>query len=128
MLVGAWLRQLVQVFDKFEYCLIGTVVAAFGQGFFINSSSKLASAWFGDKERALSTALGGLAMPIGCIIGFIIAAGLIDDSDGFDTPEKRNKFTFFLLVQNAVSTVGTVPLILFARNKPPTPPSKAASR
>lgn len=73
-------------------------MAAFGQGFFINSSSKLASAWFGDKERALSTALGGLALPIGCIFGFIIAAGMISDNDGNDTPENRNKFEFFLLI------------------------------
>lgn len=67
-------------------------------------------------------------MPMGCIIGFIIAAGMIDDNDGVDTPENRNKFGFFLLIQNALATLGTVPLILFARNKPPTPPSKAASR
>ena len=98
LLVGAWLRQLVQVFDNFGYALIGTTVAAFGQGFFINSSSKLASAWFGDKERALSTALGGLAMPIGCIIGFVIAAAMIGDKDDVDTPENREKFGIFLLI------------------------------
>ncbi len=108
--------------------MIGTIIASFGQGFFINSSSKLASAWFGDKERAFSTALGGLALPIGCIIGFIVAAGMIDDKDGEDTRENRNKFGFFLLIQNAITTLGTVPLILFAREKPPTPPSKSASR
>jgi hypothetical protein len=37
--------------------------------------------WFGDKERTLSTALGGLAMPIGCVVGFIIPALMISDSD-----------------------------------------------
>ena len=128
LLVGAWARLLVQATGKFEYIFGGTIIAAFGQGFFINSSSKLASVWFGDKERALSTALGGLSLPLGCIIGFIIAAGIISDNDDHPDPEMKKKFSFLLIVQNAVVSAGTLPLIILARNKPLTPPSKAASR
>lgn len=47
-LIGAWLRQLVTVTIKFEVACLGTMIAAFGQVFFLNSSSKLASTWFGD--------------------------------------------------------------------------------
>lgn len=128
LLGGAWLRQLVQLTGRFEYIFGGTVIAAFGQGFFINSSSKLASAWFGDKERALSTALGGLSMPIGCIIGFVVAAGMIGKEDGIPSTEKKHKFSLFLIVQNCIVTLGTIPLIIMAKNKPLSPPSKAASR
>jgi hypothetical protein len=125
---GAWLRLIVYATGRFEYIFPGTIVAAFGQGFFINSSSKLASSWFGDKERALSTALGGLSMPIGCIIGFIIAAAMISDEDARPEPEMKTKFSYFLIVQNCVVTFGTVPLMIFAKNKPISPPSKAANR
>jgi hypothetical protein len=49
-LVGAWLRMLCAVTDSFPIVSLGSVIAAFGQIFFINTSSKLATTWFGDKE------------------------------------------------------------------------------
>jgi hypothetical protein len=49
-LVGAWLRQLISVTHEFELCCLGSMVAAFGQVFFINSIGKMATTWFGDKE------------------------------------------------------------------------------
>ena len=78
LFVAGWLRQLVQVFDNFEYVVtVGNIFGAFAQPFFGNCTSKLASTWFGDKERALSTALGTLAMPIGCILGQIVPVAII---------------------------------------------------
>ena len=67
-------------------------------------------------------------MPIGCILGFIIAAGMISDNDGHPDSAMRKKFSLFLIVQNAVVTAATLPLIILARDKPISPPSKAASR
>jgi hypothetical protein len=52
--------------------------------FFINSSSKHATTWFGDKERGLATALGSLALPIGCIVGFALPALMISDDLAYD--------------------------------------------
>ena len=98
LLLGAWLRSLIYVVGRFEVAFAGTIIAAFSQGFFINSSSKLASLWFGDKERALSTALGGLAMPIGCILGFVIPAAMISEEDGKDPVSGNKKFGLYLLV------------------------------
>jgi hypothetical protein len=98
VLAGAWLRQLIYLTNVFEYAFIGTTVAAFGQGFFINSASKLASAWFGEKELALSTALGGLALPIGCILGFAIPAAMIGDEDAMNIEEGRRKFRTYMIV------------------------------
>jgi hypothetical protein len=42
--------MLCAVTDSFPIVSLGSVVAAFGQIFFINTSSKLATTWFGDKE------------------------------------------------------------------------------
>jgi FLVCR family feline leukemia virus subgroup C receptor-related protein len=107
---------------------LGSIGAAFGQVFFINSSSKIATTWFGDKERSLSTALGGLALPIGCIVGFVIPAFMISDSDALLPKEDgKMKFRQYLFVQNVITTIGTVPLLVFVREKPPTPPSASAS-
>jgi hypothetical protein len=42
--------MLCAVTDSFPIVSLGSAVAAFGQIFFINTSSKLATTWFGDKE------------------------------------------------------------------------------
>jgi hypothetical protein len=49
-LAGAWLRCLVTVSGYFQILSIGTIVAALGQVCFINTSSKMATTWFGDQE------------------------------------------------------------------------------
>jgi FLVCR family feline leukemia virus subgroup C receptor-related protein len=95
--------------------------------FFFNSSTKLATTWFGDKERGLATALGGIALPIGCILGFALPAIMISDDLANDKPKGKAKFMEYLIVQNIITSVCTVPTLLFAREKPPTPPSSAAS-
>jgi hypothetical protein len=84
--------------------------------FFGNSSSKLATVWFGDQERALSTALGTLAMPIGCIAGFIVPALMVTEGDG------RRKLCF---IQNCIVTIA---ILLLAKARPPSPPSLSASQ
>ena len=47
---GAWMRQIVEAIPDFRVMFLGTIVAAIGQVFFVNTNSKLASVWFGDKE------------------------------------------------------------------------------
>ena len=98
--------------------ILGTSIAALGQVFFINSSSKLATTWFGDKERGLATALGGLALPIGCIVGFALPALMISDELAKKPEEGKVKFAEYLLVQNIMASIGTVPTLLFSREKP----------
>jgi sugar phosphate permease len=63
---------------------LGSILAAFGQVFFMNTASKLATTWFGDKERGVATAFGGLSMPVGCIIGFAMPALMITEGDSKD--------------------------------------------
>jgi MFS family permease len=81
LIVGAWLRLLVNLTGQFYVASIGSVFAAFGQTFFYNCISKLASQWFGDQERTLSTTLGSIAIPIGSIIGFVLPTALISEAD-----------------------------------------------
>ena len=78
---------------SFEIITLGSSLAAFGQVFFINTASKLATTWFGDKEvskiiiiliilkRGVATAFGGLSIPVGCIMGFAVPALMISDGD-----------------------------------------------
>ena len=53
---------------------------------------------------------------------------MINDDLANDKPKGKTKFAEYLIVQNVITSVCTVPTLLFAREKPPTPPSSAASR
>jgi sugar phosphate permease len=117
----------VTIFDNFGIIFLGTIIVAFAQGFYINSSSKLASQWFGDKERALSTALGDLSMPIVCIVGFVLSSSLMGDDYSKDQILGKKHFSTLIFVQNILATVCSIPVLLLARDKPPTPPSLAAT-
>lgn len=131
LLLGSWLRQLLLIFANNNFPLAatsGNCICAFAQVFFGNCASKLASEWFGDGERALSTALGTLAMPVGCIAGFIVPAVMVKEEDLKEPAEGREKFVRYLFIQNCIATVATLPVIFLVRSKPPTPPSLSASQ
>ena len=82
LIFAAWIRQIIQIDNRFYlWATIGNITGAFAQVFFLNCVSKLASIWFGDKERALSTAMGTLALPLGCIAGFVVPVTMIEEKD-----------------------------------------------
>jgi FLVCR family feline leukemia virus subgroup C receptor-related protein len=56
-----------------------------GQPFLMNIPSKIASTWFGDKERAIATAAGSMSVSIGTIISFVLPQTVITDAD-FNDP------------------------------------------
>jgi len=53
---------------------------------------------------------------------------MIPDYTDKQREEGRAKFATYLIVQNIIATVGTLPLLILSKEKPPTPPSAAASR
>lgn len=129
LLVGAWIRMLVNI--DFYFVLGGQIIMAIGQPFMLSAPAKLAAVWFGDNERAIATTLGSLAAPIGAVTGFLLPLPLISENDAppHSTIEHgKNKFFWYVLVQNIVITVLGLPIILLIRNAPPSPPSKSAAK
>ena len=72
--------------------------------------------------------MGGVSIPLGSIVGFAIPVFKLKDSDMENKEHGRERFIEYIIVQNIIATIGAVMLLLFARNKPPTPPSASASR
>lgn len=72
LLLGAWIRMFIMFTGTFTPFFVGAIVAAMGQPFLMNIPSKIASTWFGDKERAIATAVGSVAVPIGTVISFVL--------------------------------------------------------
>jgi FLVCR family feline leukemia virus subgroup C receptor-related protein len=85
LLVGSWIRMFIMFSGNFIPYYIGTIIAAVGQPFLMNIPSKIASTWFGDKERAIATAAGSMSVSIGTIISFVLPQTVITDAD-FNDP------------------------------------------
>jgi MFS family permease len=98
IIVGVWLRELVEITANFNVICIGTSIVAFGQSFFYISSTKLSSLWFGPKERSLSTSLGVLSLAFGSIIGFILPSIMIKEEDAVFKENGRKKLSKYMLV------------------------------
>jgi FLVCR family feline leukemia virus subgroup C receptor-related protein len=85
LLVGSWIRMFIMFSGNFIPYYIGAIIAAVGQPFLMNIPSKIASTWFGDKERAIATAAGSMSVSIGTIISFVLPQTVITDAD-FNDP------------------------------------------
>ena len=71
ILIGSWIRCFI-IFTDFLPFYIGSFITALGQPFLMNLPSKVASNWFGDKERAMASSLGALSVFIGAMVSFTL--------------------------------------------------------
>lgn len=90
-IIGCWVRSL-QIWLDFYAVLVGTIIAAAANPFLLNTVSKVAFNWFGDKERAMATAVGSMSMPLGMLISFILPSMIFDDSDKDNIVAARDHF------------------------------------
>lgn len=72
LLTGCWFRQL-STYDgnKFWPIVAGSFVISLANPIFLCAQNLICNKWFGDKERGLATALSGLSIPLGSVVGFI---------------------------------------------------------
>ena len=63
----------------FITAIIGQIITAFAQPFFLYAPAKLANTWFGAKERGLCTDLASVANPLGVAIAQIISPYIVTD-------------------------------------------------
>lgn len=89
--------------------------------------SKIASTWFGDKERALATAAGSVAIPIGAVIAFMLPSTVIEQTDFDDLIAGKKHYELYLFIQTIIITLFCIPPLIFLRESPPSPPSVVAN-
>jgi len=68
-----------------------------------------------------------MAFPMGSIIGFVLPAFMVGELDEDPEKEKRNVY-LFIWVQCIIVTIANIPLLIFAQEKPPSPPSFSATK
>ena len=97
-IIGGWIRLFLLFSEGFSVFFIGSFIAALGQPLALNLTSKIASTWFGDKERALASAVGLCGTSIGSFISFLIPQIFIKESDYNNLPLAKQHFLMYLLV------------------------------
>ena len=93
--------------------LIFEILIAIGQPFLLNSITKLSANWFPDTERTTATGLCLISQFIGILLGFLITPFLVFGND----------LSIMLLVYGIVALISGLLFIIFAKARPPTPPS-----
>jgi MFS family permease len=105
LLRGVWASNYTLV-------LIAQIGVAIGQPFVLNAVTTVAARWFPVRERATASGLGSLAMYLGIFLGLAL------------TPYLTIHFQMggMLLAYGIASVVAALVFVLFARERPATPP------
>jgi MFS family permease len=98
--------------SNYTWVLIAQIGIAVGQPFILNAVTTVAARWFPMEERATAAGLGSLAMYLGILLGMALTPFLV-------TPLG---IAGMLLAYGAVAMLAAVVFIVFAKERPPTPP------
>jgi MFS family permease len=108
--IGGVVRGLAG--SDYALVLLGTVGAAVAQPFLLNAWTKVPANWFAVEERATAVGLVTLANLVGTAIGMALTPLL---NDHFSIPTIQ-------LAYGSVAALSAALFLLFAREKPVTPP------
>jgi MFS family permease len=104
------LRGLVGA--NYPLVLISTIGIAIAQPFLLNAWTKVPAQWFSIEERATAVGLVTLANLVGTALGMVLTPILIET---MPIPTVQ-------LIYGAIATFSAVLFVIFAREKPATPP------
>lgn len=96
----------------YNLVLLSTIGIAAAQPFLLNAWTKLPAQWFGIDERATAVGLVTLASLIGTALGMVLTPMLIGSMS----------IPTIQLIYGAVTAFSALLFVLFAREKPATPP------
>ncbi|KAJ3098002.1 Major facilitator super domain-containing protein 7 [Phlyctochytrium bullatum] len=126
-LFGAWatvlgaliryLSNLAPTWTRLGILSLGQMIAALGQPFLLETPTKAAANWFGERERLTANTVMSLGQPIGTALILALAPAIVSEDPS--NVATLNLATFLLALVCAIPS-------LFARNRPPTPPSRSA--
>jgi len=109
--IFGFLRYMAE--NNYVLALIFSIGIAVAQPFLLNTITKLSANWFPDKERTTATGISLIATSIGIALGMIATPILVIGLN----------FRTMLLIYGILGLVSSLLFLIFAKNKPPTPPS-----
>lgn len=120
--VSAWIRYaacfIPDPHTSYAVLLVGQCFGGLAQPIFTNLPSRIAGDWFPVTERDLGTVAGAMSNPLGNAVGSVVPSLLVNGPD--DIP-------LLMIVQAGWSTALALGVLIFVRDRPPTPPSAGAA-
>jgi MFS family permease len=100
------------VASNYTLVLVAQIGIALGQPFILNAITTVAARWFPIRERGTASGLGSLSIYLGIFLGLLV------------TPLLTSRFHIpgMLITYGIISMVFALAFILFARERPVTPP------
>ena len=98
--------------SSFSLVMVAQIGIAIGQPFILNAVTSVAARWFPIRERATASGLGSLAMYLGIFLGLALTPVLV----------LHFQIGGMLMAYGIASVVAALVFILFARERPATPP------
>lgn len=115
---GACIRCIAHDHSTFFLLVIGQVVSGMGRPVISQLLTLVSQNWFAPKQRPLATMLAALGNPIGIGLGFVLPP-MVTKNNADNIPKLHYIFA-------AMAGAMLVYALISVREKPPTPPSKAA--
>ncbi|KAF9168111.1 hypothetical protein BGX21_010500 [Mortierella sp. AD011] len=124
-ILGSWLRYFGNFIDstpdspggRLAITLVGQIIAAAAQPFFLNVPPKFAAVWFTENERTTATMIGSVSNGLGAALAQLIIPAITVD---------EGSMSHSLLFCAVLSVVAIIPAS-FVADHPPTPPSPSAA-
>lgn len=118
--VLAGIFGLLRYFAGSDYTLllIFQIGIAIGQPFVLNSITRLSANWFPESERTSATGLSMISQFIGIMLGVLITPFIF---------EAFNNISIIILTYGILAVISGALFVIFAKKKPPTPPSREIS-
>ncbi|KAG0274371.1 hypothetical protein BGZ95_009858 [Linnemannia exigua] len=125
--LGAWLRYFGHFVEstpenntgRLVLTLLGQVIAAGAQPFFMNLPTKFAAVWFSEDGRTTATMIGTVSNASAAAMAQLIIPIITDN-------EKPETMPHSVLFTAVLSIVSIIP-VFFVADRPPTPPSPSAA-
>jgi FLVCR family feline leukemia virus subgroup C receptor-related protein len=123
---GSWIKVASTGADGFNITFIGQTVVAVSQIFVLGIPAQLAATWFPAHQVSSATAIGVFGNQMGVALGFVLPALVVQDQDKEENYHfiGDDLYLMFLVVAIFTSVLALLVLIFF-KNEPPTPSSRA---
>ncbi|MFX0143739.1 MAG: MFS transporter, partial [Candidatus Hodarchaeota archaeon] len=110
---------LLRYFAGSDYTLllIFQIGIALGQPFVLNSITRLSANWFPESERTSATGLSMISQFIGIMLGVLITPFIFEAFN----------ISIMILIYGILAVISGALFVIFAKKKPPTPPSRVIS-
>ncbi|KAF9156219.1 hypothetical protein BG015_006622 [Linnemannia schmuckeri] len=125
--LGSWLRYFGHFVEstpesptgRLVLTLLGQVIAAGAQPFFMNLPPKFAAVWFSENGRTTATMIGTVSNASAAALAQLIIPIITDDTK----PATMSNSVLFTAILSIVSIIP----VFFVTDRPPTPPSPSAA-